>query len=723
MQELIQVEDQYYILVNASLAEEQDRVLKYGDMFAVFNYQGSIRPFGFENHGIFIEGTRFLSRQVMNTEGRNPLLLSSTVKEENDLMVVDLANPDLERPDGKFIKKGTIHFFRSIFLKDKCCYERIRISNFGLEMVEFDFTIEFGADYLDIFELRGLKRKNRGNFKDPVVSENGVILRYEGLDGILRQTQVEFSPRPVSIGSNKAQFHVHLAPQGHTEYCQSILCQTGETRIEHIPYDKAYGDMRKRFDEFRADRCVIETSNVQFNNWINRSTADLYMMLTDTQDGLYPYAGIPWYSTVFGRDGIITALETLWIYPRMARGVLAYLAAHQAKELIPERDAEPVKILHEQRKGEMANLNEIPFGCYYGSVDSTLLFLILAGHYFDRTADREFIEGLWPAIEMALAWADKYGDLDGDGFIEYKRRSTEGLSQQGWKDSHDAVFHTNGDLAEPPIAMCEVQAYAYEAKMQIAKLAHILGRNNLGRKLETETEALQERFQEQFWDEDICTYAQALDGEKKPCHILSSNAGQCLFSGIAEDEFAARIAHMLLGDKFFSGWGIRTIASTEIRYNPMSYHNGSVWPHDNALIAYGMSKYGFKDGALRVLSGLFDASIFVDLHRLPELICGFVRRPNLGPTLYPVACNPQAWASAAVFMLLQSCLGLTVDASGQRVYFINPALPNFLKEVRIRNLQVGSSKLDINLRYHQGDVGLNVVNRQGPAEVVATLRL
>ncbi len=642
------------------------------------------------------------------------------VKEENDLLVVDSANPDFIAGDGRTVKGDTIHLFQSSFLWERCCYVRLRVSNFSLEPVEFELSVGFGADFADIFEVRGMQRDARGRLLPPEIRRDAVVMAYRGLDGAVRSTAMHFDPAPESLSPERAAFAVRLAPRGHAEYFVTAACACeGGPAAAPAHYGEAYSALEARLNE-RAGSSRLETRNGLFSNWLNRSTTDLFMMLTDTREGPYPYAGIPWYSTVFGRDGIVTALQTLWLHPGIAAGVLRHLASLQARESLPERDAEPGKILHEMRRGEMAALGEIPFGLYYGTVDATPLFVYLAGRYLSRTGDLALIRALWPHVEAALVWCDRHGDRDGDGFVEYAAKAVGGLSQQGWKDSEDSVFHADGALAKGPIALCEVQGYVYAAKVEAAGMAEALGRSEMAARLRREAEALRERFIKAFWCADIGAYALALDGAKRPCRVRSSNAGQCLFTGIADDHHAGRIADLMLSEDMFTGFGVRTIASGESRYNPLSYHNGSVWPHDNALIALGLGRIGRRADAGRILEGMFQAGLFMDQLRLPELFCGFIRRPGEGPTLYPVACNPQAWASGAPYMLLEACLGIQVDSRAERIVFNNPMLPACLDDLRITGLRAGGGSVDLVLRRHAEDVTIEITRRSGKLEVVET---
>jgi glycogen debranching enzyme len=516
-----------------------------------------------------------------------------------------------------------------------------------------------------------------------------------------------------------AVFELELYPHSN----RSLLIEIGcDPEMPYEPVSRnfflAMRDARRalRVSSFQA--AGVMTSNGVFNEALRRCVADLYMLVTQTPEGPFPYAGIPWFSAPFGRDALITALESLWIDPNIACGVLGYLAANQARSIDPDADAEPGKILHEVRHGEMAELGEVPFRRYYGSVDSTPLFVMLAGAYLDRTGDLTTIARLWPNIEAALTWIEVHGDRDGDGFVEYYRKTPSGLANQGWKDSHNSVFHSDGDLAHGPIALCEVQAYVYGAWMAAAAMARRLGRDDAAAHWHEKSESLRTAFDAAFYDEELETYVLALDGDKRHCRVRTSNAGHVFLTGLAFPERAAAVAATLMDRASFSGWGIRTLASTEVRYNPMSYHNGTVWPHDNALIAAGLARYGFKREAIRIFEGLFAASTYIDLRRLPELFCGMPRVRSQGPTFYPVACIPQAWAAAAPLSLIQSCLGLTFDPNAMHVTFNEPMLPEFLDRVDLRRLKIGNDWADVTLRRSDGKVVVGVSDRSGPVRVL-----
>ncbi|HKA01067.1 MAG TPA: amylo-alpha-1,6-glucosidase, partial [Candidatus Solibacter sp.] len=543
-------------------------------------------------------------------------------------------------------------------------------------------------------------------------------LSYRGLDGVVRRTSLQFTPMPSHLNSSGAGISFILPSQGETEILMTVACERDRLTSRVGNVSEARLEAQTELERYSAWSCHIRTSDAQMDAWIDRASADVQMLTTELPTGPYPYAGLPWFNTPFGRDGIITALECLWMRPGLARGVLAYLAATQATESIAHQDAEPGKILHETRSGEMAALGEMPFGRYYGSVDATPLFVLLAGAYYERTADREFVRTLWPHIEAALAWIDGFGDRDGDGFVEYHRKASSGLLHQGWKDSDDAVFHADGSPAEGPVALCEVQAYVFAARRAAASLASALGYADRAAELTQQAEALRKNFEAAFWCDDLSTYVIALDGEKRPCRVRTSNAGHCLFGGIVTPERAMRVAQTLLSPESFSGWGIRTVAASEARYNPMGYHNGSVWPHDAGIIALGLARYGFEDKALRMLTGLFEASMHFDMQRMPELFCGFERQPNEGPVLYPVACSPQAWSAASVFLLIQACLGLEINALESQISFTRPQLPPFLGELRIHNLQVAGATVNLLVARQERDVSVDVLHREGDVQVL-----
>ncbi len=692
--------------------------LKHADTFAVLDKHGDIGATPDGPDGLFHADTRYLSRLELLINGMQPLLLGSNVRDNNSVLTVDLTNPDFYLNEKLILPKDTVHIVRTIFLWQKTAYQRFGIQNHSERPINLHLAFAFASDFADLFEVRGMRRERRGLMRPAKASDWEVMLSYEGLDRRLRQTVLFFDPVPTHLGASTASYDLTLQP-GQRCVLYVAAESNAEPGVRPPPFLRG---MQAAFRAIRlstGDMAAVETSNAVFNQVICRSAADLSMLMTRTPQGPYPYAGIPWYSTTFGRDGIITAMQTLWCDPGIARGVLARLAAHQAKAEDPLADAQPGKILHEMRYGEMAALREVPFGLYYGSVDSTPLFVWLAGLYVQRTGDIETLRTLWPHIEAALNWIDSWGDPDADGFIEYHRMTEEGLVNQGWKDSQDAVFHADGSLAEGPIALAEVQGYVYAAKHAAAQCARWLGNSVQAEALEKSAAQLAERFEKSFWCPDLGTYALALDGKKERCAVKTSNAGHLLFCGMIRPERAKLVAEGLMRPQFFTGWGIRTVGKEEARYNPMSYHNGSVWPHDNALIALGFARYGFKSAVDRLFMGMFNAASYMELSRLPELFCGFRRAPSQGPTLYPVACAPQAWASATPFALLEASLGLEFEPATKEIRLRNPRLPVFLDEAVLRNLRLGQSSVDLRIRRHGEEVSVQVIRSRGHVQVSA----
>jgi len=712
-------EAQFSVLTTAP-ASRPRRALKHGDTFAVTDSFGDIGATAGGSDGLFHADTRFLSHLELRLNGQQPLLLGSNVRDDNTLLAVDLTNPDFYDGEHIVLQKDIIHIARMIFLWRGTAYQRIGVRNHGDRALTVELALRFDSDFADLFEVRGLRRARRGVAMPSVIAPDQVLLSYQGLDGVSRRTTLTFDPAPSELTATSASFRLTLAPGQSKPIFLTVGCDAPNVH-RPIPFLRGLLAAHRELRAGTRNVTTVETSSELFNEVLCRSAADLSMLMTDTPQGAYPYAGIPWYSTTFGRDGLITALQMLWCNPAMARGVLRRLAAFQAKADDPLSDAQPGKILHEMRSGEMAALGEVPFGLYYGSVDSTPLFVLLAGLYVERTDDEATLRELWPAIEAALAWIDGPGDADQDGFVEYFRQTDKGLANQGWKDSHDAIFHADGRPAQGPIALAEVQGYVFAAKQLAARCAQRLGHIEQARKLEADATRLAARFEAAFWCPEIGTYALALDGAKEPCRVRTSNAGQVLYAGIARTDRARLVAESLLSPRFFSGWGIRTVARGEARYNPMSYHNGSVWPHDNALIALGLARYGLKRSVGKVAKGLFDAATYMDLRRLPELFCGFQRERRRGPTLYPVACAPQAWASATPFSLIEAMLGLEFRPQTNEIHLRSPQLPEFLDNVILRNLAVGGSTMDLKVRRHGDGVSLDVLKSRGKIQASVVL--
>ncbi|MGK6317302.1 amylo-alpha-1,6-glucosidase [Neorhizobium sp. DT-125] len=714
---------QFFIPAAASLQERRPRTLKHADTFAVFDHNGDVLSGPGSPEGLFHRDTRYLSHLYLTINGKRPMLLSSILRDDNATLTCDLTNPDLFDDTEKLVLgHDLIHLRRSRFLWNARCHERLSVRNYDDRPQHVRIEIAFWADFADLFEVRGTARARRGRYLPAIIEQDSILLSYVGLDNRKRSTRLSFDPQPDELGSDLVYYDLHLAPHETRPLFIEIGCdETEGHRPNHRSFFLALRDARRALRASSSRAASIVTSNDIFNEMARRSVSDLYMLITDTPEGPYPYAGIPWFSTVFGRDAIITALQTLWLDPEIARGVLGHLAANQAMEMDPASDAEPGKILHEVRSGEMAELGEVPFRRYYGSIDSTPLFVMLAGEYLKRTGDLAMIRRLLPHIEAALTWIDEHGDRDGDGFVEYGRLTEEGLINQAWKDSYDSVFHADGTLAKGPIAIAEVQAYVYGAWQAGEEIFRVLGPPERAARLLARAEGLRRAFDISFFDEELGTYVLALDGDKRPCRVRSSNAGHALFTGIAYPERAKLVVRTLMSASSFCGWGIRTIASTEARYNPMSYHNGSIWPHDNAIIASGFSRYGYRREAARIFEGLFAAATYIDLRRLPELFCGMPRQRAHGPTFYPVACSPQAWAAAAPLSLLQSCLGLHFGPEALQISFNEPQLPAFLDEVTLRHLLIGDGSADVAIRRSGRHVVVDVLDRKGKVHLLTTV--
>ena len=718
---LIRHKEDYHIEATESLVERTLRTLKHNDLFAVFDSQGNFAGGALGPDGLFYKDTRFLSAFSLRLGGAEPLQLGSVLLDDNGAMVVDLTNADLHTDKGRvWLQRESVHLSRVKFLKDSSSFERVRVRSYGPIGRTIAIDIEFDSDFADLFEVRGTKRLKRGTQSYRRVSDAEVEFRYVGLDNVVRRTLIQFDPPPSELGDRAARWDIDLDTAHEQAIAIRTCCLIGDDKQGQETIAEAFRSAHKARREMARQRVVLDSSNPQFDAVIARAWSDLDMLVTETEHGPYPYAGVPWYSTIFGRDGIITAMLLLWCAPYFARGVLKMLASLQATTIDPASDAEPGKILHERRGGEMAALGEVPFRRYYGSVDATPLFVMLAAQYYERTADIETIRGIWPNILAALEWIDTYGDVDKDGFVEYERMTDKGLSNQGWKDSSDSIFHHDGWLATGPIALCEVQAYVFAAKQGAAELAARIGDSDLSARLAAEADELQVKFEAAFWVEELGTYALALDGDKRPCKVLASNAGHCLFAGIASPERAARVAALLVGKRFNSGWGVRTVAVGEARYNPMAYHNGSIWPHDNALIALGLARYGHKNATLAIFDGIFASAIYDELRRLPELFCGFERRRRQGPTSYPVACSPQAWAAATPFALVAAAIGCQIDPQSSALQLDRPVLPNFLDDLIIRNITIGDSRVDLRLARVDGDVTTAVLQRDGDVVVTIT---
>ncbi|MCC7048326.1 MAG: amylo-alpha-1,6-glucosidase [Alphaproteobacteria bacterium] len=701
----------YYVQPGATNHSPARRTLKSGAAFLVCDDFGDIQALGPGPEGFYIADTRFLGHLLLTVNGIRPVLLHSSILSDNRTFSADLTNPDLYEGDHLRLARSSVHMLRQARIVDDALHITLTLTCFAAFPLEVVCKFSIGADFADMFEVRGISRARRGRFPPPEIRSSTAVYSYVGLDDIARHTEVCFDPLPHRLAREGAEYRVTLQANQSWKTEIVVNCRSDAPRPD-VP---AVSEPEAHHGPMGA---TLRSRDPAMSQWLLRSRSDLQMLVTETPHGPYPFAGIPWFAAPFGRDGLITAMQTLWAAPEIARGVLRFLAATQAGFADRAADAMPGKILHEARSGEMANLGEVPFKQYYGSVDATPLFVMLAGAYHQRTDDTDLIREIWPQIRAALGWIAGPGDVDGDGFVEYQSNTRHGLRNQGWKDSHDAIFHRNGELAEPPIALCEVQAYVYGAWIAAARLATALGDDAQETDLLDRAARLRERFDQAFWCDEIGTYALALDGRKQPCAVVSSNAGHALLTGIALPQREKPVVDRLFDGHSYSGWGVRTIADGQARFNPMSYHNGSVWPHDNSLIALGLARIGAQAELGRLAQDLLDAATSFDLHRLPELFCGFARRPNQGPTGYPVACSPQAWSCGAVYAVLGSLLGIDFRPRERQIRLRRPRLPQAVDQIALGGLTMGGAGVDLLCRRQGDGVTVDVQGRAGDVEIV-----
>ena len=689
---------------------ERTLVLRHDDCFALFNEIGDIDAETRSEAGLYRAGVRHLSRLTLSIAGQRPLLLASVQRDDNVLLAVNLTNADVRGEGGRIVlPRGTLHITRTRFIWNGVCHELLRVRNFALNAIAVELVIRFYSDFENIVDARAQSRMDAARRRYEHVEVDSVTQSCLGRDEVLRETVVDCHTAPEAITADTLKYRLQIGSRGEKNISLAFGCSAQNRPVQIATFTRSLAAAEELARREARSPTQVQASDPVFNTWLRRAAADMGMLLTVTPQGRIPAAGIPWLDATFGRDAINAAFAMLWMWPEIARNTLRRLAATQSADSGAGHGAEPGKIVNEARGGQPTN--------FYG-VDTTPLFVMLAGAYFQRTADLAFMTELWPSISAALRWIDVYGDVDGDGFVETRPRHNNEPAQHGWKSSPDAVFHSDGRLATGPLALCEVQGYVYAARLGAARIARSLGDVPRAITLVEQAQALQARFNTAFWCADIESYALALDGDKQPCRVRASNAGQCLYTGIAQAERARQLLAGLADEHYFSGWGIRTVAENELRYNPMSYHNGSVWPLDNALMAAGAARNDDKAFALRILNSQFEAARHFDLLRLPELFCGFKRRGRETPLQCPVACSPHSGSAAAPFLMMQSVLGVGIDALDGQIVLAHPMLPDGLNEVSVRGLSVGEASVDFTVRRHGGSVSVSVERREGKVDLV-----
>lgn len=709
--------------LEGTVALKENRIQLVTDTF------GDIPKGNRDGLGLYMLDTRFLSQFELLVNGQTPIYLSHSA-DRNYIATFQFVNQALALPDGTRVPRQTVSIRRSRFVDGFALHERIGFYNCNHFPLEIEACLAFDADFADIFAVRQFAPQRRGPRGSVKFGAKRLTFSYLGRDKVSRRTVIEYDREPEPTASNAMIFRLRLEPHVPASLTLRIV-----PRVDEAPaagkdhFDTALDRLAASYDAWHQECASIQTNNEQFDRDLLRQSRLDIRALLDVEDSpviepgsnVAPAAGIPWYAVPFGRDSLITALQTLIYNPRIAEGTLRMLARYQGTKVDVRTEEQPGKIFHELRRGELANLREIPHVPYYGTVDATPLFIVLfvetmawLGH---STSGQALYHDLLPAVSRALEWCDRYGDEDGDGYVEYRAGQAGGVINQGWKDSFDSLQYADGSLAKLPAALVEVQGYVYNAKIGVSRLASDWGDTELATKLESEAADLKLRFNQDFWMPNESFLAQALDGDKRHIESVTSNAGQCLWSGIVEEEKAPMVARRLFADDMFSGWGIRTLSARSSNYNPMSYHNGSIWPHDNSLIAAGLRRYGFDDLASRLAGSVLAAGLRLPAKRLPELFCGFPRdmKFNSSPATYIVSCSPQAWAAASPFLFLQVLLGIT-PRWGETVQ-VNPIQSPLFYRYRIVGMRIGDKRLS--LEVHASDE-CRIRRLEGDVAIVST---
>ncbi|MGH9524326.1 MAG: amylo-alpha-1,6-glucosidase [Terriglobales bacterium] len=685
-----------------------------GKTFLSTTVAGDIAPAGAPDVGFFHDDTRFLSQMELRVGDHRAVVLSACT-EKTFANQVELTTSNITLRDSFDLPENTLHVRREQLLANDQLYDRLSFENFNLVPVQLQLEIHYAADFVDVFQVRGTARPEHGQYFQPIVEKDKLTFVYRGRDKIFRQTTIDFSPAPAVIKEGMARWILDLPP--HDSYRIEIIItphvQEERTRAGDGGQDMNLRTRRVAFEEWEDHSTRITSSNDVFDVAMRTATGDFHaLQIPDGQQHVIA-AGIPWFATMFGRDSIIAAYQSLALNPQLAMDTLRVLARYQGKEHNDWTDEQPGKILHEYRTGEMTRDGEMPFGPYYGSVDATPLWLILLSETWNWTADEQLVAELLPHAYRALEWIDSCGDLDGDGLIEYLRRSPRGLINQGWKDSWDANIHRDGTVATPPIALVEVQGYVYDAKYRMSSLLRSFGDTVNADRLKRDAFEMQKRIERAYWMPSRSFYAMALDSEKKQIQVISSNPGHLLWSRAIGKERARAVVNRLVSDDMFSGWGLRTMSAAEPVFNPLSYHRGSVWPHDNSLCVHGIALNEHREAAMRVFTNLFQAALRFRDFRLPELFCGVQRRDYDDPVHYPVSCSPQAWASGAMFLMLTSVLGLRPSAPRKEFNIVNPELPDWLDSLHLRNLRIGASRVGLDFTRTGNRTFCNIVDVEG----------